>query len=64
LRLLALQQKQKKAWLVEYMHPTHRKLRDGWGTRAFVAGGGEQATTTADPPPSAKDDNQRAIDDN
>jgi hypothetical protein len=45
------------------MHPTHRKLRDGWGTRAFVAGG-EQATITADPPPSAKDDNQRAKDDN
>jgi hypothetical protein len=40
------------------MHPTHRKLRDGWGTRTFVSGGGEQATTEADPPPSAKDDNQ------
>src|SRR6266550_4754575 len=41
LRLAALPQKLKqkqKAWLVECMHPTHRKLRDGWGTREFVAG--------------------------
>ena len=27
--------------LVGCLHPTHRKVRDGWGTRAFVAGGGE-----------------------
>src|SRR5258705_10322078 len=23
-------------WLADGLHPTHRKLRDGWGTRAFV----------------------------
>ena len=31
-----------KAWrLVGDLHPTHRKVRDGWGTRAFWAGGGK-----------------------
>jgi hypothetical protein len=24
--------------VVVSLHPTHRKRRDGWGTRAFVAG--------------------------
>jgi hypothetical protein len=28
-------------WLSPY-HPTHRKMRDGWGTRAFRASGGER----------------------
>src|SRR6266487_2369885 len=27
--------------------PTHHKLRDGWGTRVFVAGRGERATASA-----------------
>ena len=27
----------KALWPTENCHPTHRKLRDGWGTRAFVA---------------------------
>jgi hypothetical protein len=24
-------------WLTDGLHPTHRKVRDGWGTRSFVA---------------------------
>jgi hypothetical protein len=24
-------------WLVDGLHPTHRKVRDGWGTQVFVA---------------------------
>jgi hypothetical protein len=27
-------------WLVDGLHPTHRKVRDGWGTRSVVAGEG------------------------
>jgi hypothetical protein len=28
-----------RARLGEDLHPTHRKVRDGWGTRALVAEG-------------------------
>jgi hypothetical protein len=28
-------------------HPTHRRVRDGWGTRAFRLRGGKQATAVA-----------------
>jgi hypothetical protein len=24
-------------WLADCLHPTHRKVRDGWGTLSFVA---------------------------
>jgi hypothetical protein len=36
-------------WLADGIHPTHRKVRDGWGTRAFVLGEWTMATarTTA-----------------
>jgi hypothetical protein len=27
-------------WLVDGLHPTHRKVRDGWGTRSVAAGEG------------------------
>jgi hypothetical protein len=27
-------------------HPTHRNVRDGWGTRSFVEGEKEQAKAT------------------
>ena len=35
--------------------PTHRKVRDGWGTRAVVLGGREEKTE-ADP---LRDDNKK-----
>jgi hypothetical protein len=33
----------KALWLVGGLHPTRRKVRDGWGTR-FVVVGGERNT--------------------
>src|SRR6266516_2274280 len=31
------QQPARASWLDDGLHPTHRRLRDGWGTRAFWA---------------------------
>jgi hypothetical protein len=39
------------SWLVECLHPTHRKQRDGCGTRLFVAGLRE-TKAEADPLPA------------
>jgi hypothetical protein len=42
-----LQQRQRlRGWRTAYT-PTHRNVRDAWGTRALVADVEEQATTTA-----------------
>src|SRR5260370_730421 len=38
--------REKRGWL-RACDPTHRTVRDGWGTRAFGVGGGGQATAKA-----------------
>src|SRR5260370_345013 len=38
--------REKRGWLRAF-DPTHRTVRDGWGTRAFGVGGGGQATAKA-----------------
>ncbi len=44
--------------LVDVFHPTHRKVRDGWGTRLVVAGRNE-IKAEADP---LRDDNRKVCD--
>ena len=42
-----IQMQRQGPWLGDGFIPTHRKLRDGWGTRRLVSGEEEQATAKA-----------------
>src|SRR5258705_161885 len=44
-RMAAAKARAAARWLVEGVHPTLRKMREGWGTRGFWVGGGGAGKT-------------------